>query len=33
LTTTTSTYLSIEKNLAHYQKMVASEPAVKNATA
>ena len=31
-TTTTSTYLSIEKNLARYQKMVASEPAVKTAT-
>jgi hypothetical protein len=31
-TTTTSTYLSIEKNLARYQKMVASESSVKNAT-
>ena len=31
-TTTTSTYLSIENNLARYQKMVASEPAVKTAT-
>jgi hypothetical protein len=33
LSTTTSTYLSIENNLARYQKMVASEPAVKTATA
>ena len=33
MSTTTSTYLSIENNLARYQKMVASEPAVKNATA
>jgi hypothetical protein len=32
LSTTTSTYLSIENNLARYQKMVASEPAVKTAT-
>ena len=32
LSTTTSTYLSIENNLAHYQKMIASEPAVKTAT-
>ena len=31
-TTTTSTYLSIAKNLARYQKMVANEPAVKTAT-
>ena len=31
-TTTTSTYLSIENNLARYQKMVASEPTVKTAT-
>jgi hypothetical protein len=33
LSSTTSTYLSIEKNLARYQKMIASEPAVKTATA
>ena len=33
MSTTTSTYLSIENNLARYQKMVGSEPAVKNATA
>jgi hypothetical protein len=32
LSTTTSTYLSIENNLARYQKMVASEPTVKTAT-
>jgi len=32
LSTTTSTYLSIENNLARYQKMIASEPAVKTAT-
>ena len=32
MSTTTSTYLSIENNLARYQKMVASEPAVKTAT-
>jgi len=32
LSTTTSTYLSIENNLARYQNMVASEPAVKTAT-
>ena len=32
LSTTTSTYLSIENNLARYQKMVASEPSVKTAT-
>jgi hypothetical protein len=32
LSTTTSTYLSIQNNLARYQKMVASEPAVKTAT-
>ena len=32
MSTTTSTYLSIEKNLAHYQKMIASQPSVKNAT-
>jgi hypothetical protein len=33
LSTTTSTYLSIENNLARYQNMIASEPAVKTATA
>jgi len=33
LATTTSTYLSIENNLARYQKMIATEPAVKTATA
>jgi hypothetical protein len=33
LSTTTSTYLSIESNLARYQQMVASEPSVKTATA
>ena len=33
MSSTTSTYLSIEKNLARYQKMIASEPAVKTATA
>jgi len=32
LSTTTSTYLSIENNLARYQTMIASEPAVKTAT-
>ena len=32
MSTTTSTYLSIENNLARYQTMVASEPAVKTAT-
>ena len=32
MSTTTSTYLSIENNLARYQKMIASEPAVKTAT-
>jgi len=32
VSTTTSTYLSIQNNLARYQKMVASEPAVKTAT-
>ena len=32
MSTTTSTYLSIQNNLARYQKMVASEPAVKTAT-
>jgi hypothetical protein len=32
LSTTTSTYLSIENNLARYQKMIASEPTVKTAT-
>jgi hypothetical protein len=32
VSTTTSTYLSIENNLARYQKMVANEPAVKTAT-
>ena len=30
--TTTATYLSIQNNLARYQKMTAAEPAVKNAT-
>jgi hypothetical protein len=33
LSTTTSTYLSIENNLARYQKMVANEPTSKLATA
>ncbi|MGA2491673.1 MAG: DUF1217 domain-containing protein [Roseiarcus sp.] len=33
MSTTTSTYLSIENNLARYQKMVGSEPSVKTATA
>jgi hypothetical protein len=33
VTTTTSTYLSIEQNLSRYQKMVANEPGVKTATA
>ena len=33
MSTTTSTYLSIESNLARYQQMVASEPSVKTATA
>ena len=32
MSTTTSTYLSIENNLARYQTMIASEPAVKTAT-
>jgi hypothetical protein len=32
LSTTTSTYLSIENNLARYQTMIANEPAVKTAT-
>ncbi len=32
MSTTTSTYLSIENNLARYQKMVANEPSVKTAT-
>jgi hypothetical protein len=32
LSTTTSTYLSIENNLARYQSMIANEPAVKTAT-
>ena len=32
MSTTTSTYLSIENNLARYQKMIAGEPAVKTAT-
>ena len=32
MSTTTSTYLSIENNLARYQKMIASEPSVKTAT-
>lgn len=33
VSTTTSTYLSIENNLPRYQAMVSSEPAVKTATA
>jgi hypothetical protein len=33
LTTTTSTYLSIQNNLARYQKMVGNEGSVKTATA
>jgi hypothetical protein len=33
LSTTTSTYLSIQNNLARYQKMVGNEPSVKTATA
>jgi hypothetical protein len=33
VTTTTSTYLSISQNLARYQTMTASQPAVMNATA
>jgi Protein of unknown function (DUF1217) len=33
LTSTTSTYLSIESHLASYQKLTAAEPAVKTATA
>jgi len=33
LATTTSTYLSIQNNLARYQKMVGNEPAAKTATA
>jgi hypothetical protein len=33
LTTTTSTYLSIEQNLARYQTMTAAQPEVKTATA
>lgn len=33
MSTTTSTYLSIQNNLARYQKMVANEPSVKTATA
>jgi hypothetical protein len=32
LSTTTSTYLSIENNLSRYQTMVANEPSVKTAT-
>ncbi len=32
LTTTTSTYLTIENNLASYQKLTADQPAVKTAT-
>ena len=32
MSTTTSTYLSIENNLARYQTMVANEPSVKTAT-
>ncbi len=32
MSTTTSTYLSIENNLARYQTMIANEPAVKTAT-
>jgi hypothetical protein len=33
MTNTTTTYLSIENNLARYQKATAAEPAVKTATA
>jgi hypothetical protein len=33
VSTTTSTFLSIENNLARYQSMVSNEPAVKTATA
>ena len=33
MSTTTSTYLSIENNLPRYQRMVSNEPAVKTATA
>lgn len=33
MTTTTSTYLGIEHNLARYQAMTAAEPAVKSASA
>lgn len=33
MSTTTSTYLSIEQNLPRYQSMISSEPAVKTATA
>ena len=33
MSTTTSTYLSIQNNLARYQKMVGNEPSVKTATA
>ncbi|THD49311.1 MAG: DUF1217 domain-containing protein [Bradyrhizobium sp.] len=33
VSTTTSTYLSIENNLSSYQRMVESQPAVKTATA
>jgi hypothetical protein len=33
VSTTTSTYLSIEQNLPRYQSMISSEPAVKTATA
>lgn len=32
LSTTTSTYLSIENNLSRYQQMIANEPATKTAT-
>jgi len=33
VTTTTSTYLAVNQNLSRYQSMIASEPAVKTATA
>ena len=33
MTTTTSTYLAVNQNLSRYQSMIASEPAVKTATA
>ena len=32
MSTTLSTYLTIEKNLAHYQKMTSDDPTVKGAT-